>query len=79
MFDGLKIRMPPEDFYELRNAIKRIPDVFIEIKMHRFNNKTMEPELSAIGKSLRIEDEIYVTVNGARSNWKYPLKVAMQK
>lgn len=71
--------MPPEDFFELRNTLKKIPDIYIDIKMHRFNSQTMEPELNAVGKSLRIEDEIFVSMNGARANWKFPLKVMMQK
>ena len=62
----------------MSTMLKKIPDVHFEVKLHRFNSDTMVPDFEVVDKSLRAEEEIYVTVNGMRLNHEYPLKVEMK-
>ena len=73
-----KISISNDQLNRLNNVIKKIPDVHFNVKLHRYNSEEMKPDFEAVGKSLRIEEEIYVCVNGIRLNHHFPLRVEMK-
>lgn len=78
LFKIAKINISGDKMNRLNSVLKKIPDIHFDVKLHRFDSDEMKPDYEAVGKSLRIEDEIYVSVNGIRLNHHFPLKVEMK-
>lgn len=63
---------------DLKNVLKKIPDVDFHVKLHKFDPEEMKPDLDAVGLSLKGEDEVFISINAKRLNSEFPLRVEMK-